>query len=172
VEPGCALAVLSGGGNQAAQKIRKLFEGDDMATERPTNTGDIPTEVIDTDLLIIGGGNAGCFAAIEAKKLDPNLRVTIMEKAHISRSGATAAGMDAINTYIPKGKTPEDLVRWSRSQVGGGPIRNCAERMPRTPHEAVGDLERWGLPLPGRGAARNTGGRWERIRFTESSLSP
>ncbi len=32
---------------------------------------DIPTEVIETDLLIVGGGNAGCFAAIEAKKLNP-----------------------------------------------------------------------------------------------------
>ncbi len=119
-----------------------------MATERPTNTGDIPTEVIDTDLLIIGGGNAGCFAAIEAKKLDPNLRVTIMEKAHISRSGATAAGMDAINTYIPKGKTPEDLVRWSRSQVGGGPIReDLALSNAENLNEAVEDLERWGLPI-------------------------
>ncbi|MCX5718554.1 MAG: FAD-dependent oxidoreductase, partial [Nitrospirae bacterium] len=96
-----------------------------MAEKIPKSLDDIQTEVIETDLLIIGGGNAGCFAAYEAKTKNPSLRVTIMEKAHISRSGATAAGMDAINTYIrtDKGETPEKLVKWSRAQVGGGPIR-------------------------------------------------
>jgi adenylylsulfate reductase, subunit A len=119
-----------------------------MAKELPKDLQEIPTEVIDTDLLIVGGGNAGCFAAIEAKKLAPELKVTIMEKAHISRSGATAAGMDAINTYIPEGKTPEDLVRWSRSQVGGGPIReDLALSNAQNLNEAVEDLERWGLPI-------------------------
>src|SRR5271157_251341 len=119
-----------------------------MAKELPKDLQEIPTEVIDTDLLIVGGGNAGCFAAIEAKKLAPELKVTIMEKAHISRSGATAAGMDAINTYIPEGKTPEDLVRWSRSQVGGGPIReDLALSNARELNEAVEDLESWGLPI-------------------------
>ncbi len=109
---------------------------------------DILEKTIETDLLIIGGGNAGCFSAVEAKKLNPGLKVTIMEKAHVERSGACAAGMDAINTYIPPGKTPEDLVRWSRSQVGGGPIReDLALSNARELNEAVDDLERWGLPI-------------------------
>ncbi len=108
----------------------------------------ITTEIVETDLLIIGGGNAGCFSAVEAKKLDPDLKVTIMEKAHISRSGACSAGMDAINTYIPEGKTPEDLVRWSRSQVGGGPLReDLALSNAQELNESVDDLERWGLPI-------------------------
>lgn len=119
-----------------------------MSKDKPTDINEIPTEVIETDLLIVGGGNAGCFSAIEAKKLNPDLKVTIMEKAHISRSGATAAGMDAINTYIPKGKTPEDLVRWSRSQVGGGPLReDLALSNAENLNEAVEDLESWGLPI-------------------------
>lgn len=80
--------------------------------------------------------------------MNPDLRVTIMEKAHISRSGATAAGMDVINTYIPQGKTPEDLVRWSRSQVGGGPIReDLALSNAKDLNEAVDDLADWGLPI-------------------------
>ena len=119
-----------------------------MSRKIVTDINEVPTEVIETDLLIIGGGNAGCFSAIEAKKVDPKLRVAVMEKAHISRSGATAAGMDAINTYIPEGKTPEDLVRWSRSQVGGGPIReDLALSNARELNEAVEDLESWGLPI-------------------------
>ncbi len=134
-----------------------------MAKELPKDLQEIPTEVIDTDLLIVGGGNAGCFAAIEAKRLAPELKVTIMEKAHISRSGATAAGMDAINTYIPEGKTPEDLVRWSRSQVGGGPIReDLALSNAQNLNEAVEDLERWGLPIlrDDEGKAQYRGG-WD-----------
>lgn len=114
----------------------------------PKTFGEVQVEIITTDLLIIGGGNAGCFVAVEAKKINPNLNVTIMEKANIMRSGACSAGMDAINTYIPEGKTPEDLVRWSRSQVGGGPLReDLALSNARELNEAVDDLERWGLPL-------------------------
>ena len=119
-----------------------------MSKNLPKTIDEIPTEVIETDLLIIGGGNSGCFAAVEAKKIKPDLKVTIMEKAHISRSGACSAGMDAINTYIPPGKTPEDLVKWSRSQVGGGPIReDLALSNARELNQAVDDLEAWGLPI-------------------------
>ncbi|MBI4800245.1 MAG: adenylyl-sulfate reductase subunit alpha, partial [Desulfarculus sp.] len=119
-----------------------------MAHTLPQNLADIPDEIVTCDLLIVGGGNAGCFAAVEARKLSPELDIVIMEKAHISRSGATAAGMDAINTYIPPGKTPEDLVRWSRSQVGGGPIReDLALSNARELNQAVDDLEEWGLPI-------------------------
>lgn len=116
----------------------------------PQSLDEIPTEVIETDLLIVGGGNAGCFAAVEAKSQEPSIRVTIMEKAHISRSGATAAGMDAINTYIrtDKGESPESLVRWSRAQVGGGPLReDLALSNAQLLNESVELLEEWGLPI-------------------------
>ncbi len=116
---------------------------------RPTGLDDVQCVEISVDLLIIGGGNAGCFAAVEARKLRPDVRVAIMEKADIRRSGACAAGMDAINTYIPKGRTPEDLVRWSRAQVGGGPLReDLALSNARELNGCVEDLERWGLPIP------------------------
>ncbi len=111
---------------------------------------DIKTEIIETDLLIIGGGNAGCFAAYEAKTENPSLKVTIMEKAQISRSGATAAGMDAINTYIrqDRGETPESLVRWGRAQLGGGPIcEDLALSNAELLNESVEMLEEWGLPM-------------------------
>ena len=121
-----------------------------MEQKIPKSLEEIPVEVIETDLLIVGGGNAGCFTAVEAKTLDPNLKVTIMEKANISRSGATAAGMDAINTYLrtDKGETPESLVKWSRAQVGGGPIReDLALSNANILNETVDMLEDWGLPF-------------------------
>ena len=57
--------------------------------------------IIDTDVLIIGGGTAGCFAGITlgGKK---DLDVLIVEKANIVRSGCLAAGVNAINAYITK----------------------------------------------------------------------
>lgn len=114
----------------------------------PESLDDVHVEHIACDLLIIGGGNAGCFVAVEAKRLDPACRVVIMEKANIMRSGACSAGMDAINTYIPEGKTPEDLVRWSRAQVGGGPLReDLALSNAEILNDSVDDLERWGLPI-------------------------
>ncbi|MDY0258851.1 MAG: adenylyl-sulfate reductase subunit alpha [Desulfovibrio sp.] len=115
---------------------------------RPASLADIETVEVTADLLIIGGGNAGCFVATEAARLNPQIKTVIVEKADIMRSGACSAGMDAINTYIPEGKTPEDLVRWSRSQVGGGPLReDLALSNAEELNECVDDLERWGLPI-------------------------
>lgn len=114
----------------------------------PISLDEIEIEEVDCDLLIIGGGNAGCFVAVEAARLDPNIKTVIMEKAEITRSGACSAGMDAINTYIPPDKTPEDLVRWSRAQVGGGPLReDLSLSNAKELNQCVEELENWGLPI-------------------------
>ncbi|GAB6126681.1 adenylyl-sulfate reductase subunit alpha [Humidesulfovibrio idahonensis] len=122
--------------------------GGSRAQTMPKTLAEVQVEVVDCDILIIGGGNAGCFVATEAALKDPSLKIVIMEKAEIMRSGACSAGMDALNTYIPEGKTPEDLVRWSRAQVGGGPLReDLALSNARELNESIDDLERWGLPI-------------------------
>ncbi|MDI6729538.1 MAG: adenylyl-sulfate reductase subunit alpha [Thermodesulfovibrionales bacterium] len=119
-----------------------------MKKSLPRTIKDVEEVRIETDLLIIGGGNSGCFVAIEAKEKNPNLDVTIMEKAHIDRSGALAAGMDAINTYIGEGETPETIVAWSRAQVGGGPLReDLALSNAKILNECVESLEKWGVPF-------------------------
>ena len=66
-------------------------------------------KVIHTDVLIIGGGTAGCYGAVTISQ-NSNLSVVIAEKANIKRSGCLAAGVNAINAYIVKGRTPEDYV--------------------------------------------------------------
>ena len=65
------------------------------------------TRKIKTDVLIIGGGTAGCFAAITLGRKS-NLDVVVAEKANIRRSGCLAAGVNAINAYITKGRVPQD----------------------------------------------------------------
>lgn len=74
--------------------------------------------IIDTDVLIIGGGTAGCFAGITlGKKKD--LDVLIVEKANIVRSGCLAAGVNAINAYITKGRVPQDYVDYCKKDADG-----------------------------------------------------
>lgn len=74
--------------------------------------------IIDTDVLIIGGGTAGCFVGITlgGKK---DLDVLIVEKANIVRSGCLAAGVNAINAYITKGRVPQDYVDYCKKDADG-----------------------------------------------------
>ena len=74
--------------------------------------------IIDTDVLIIGGGTAGCFAGITLGKRK-DLDVLIVEKANIVRSGCLAAGVNAINAYITKGRVPQDYVDYCKKDADG-----------------------------------------------------
>jgi len=113
----------------------------------PQSLEEIQVEALETDFLIIGAGNAGCFAAIEAKKLNPDLKVTLVEKAYIDRSGCLAAGMDAINTYIKKGRTLEEFIKWSRSQAGGLLREDLASKVAENLNKPIEEWEEWGLPI-------------------------
>ena len=58
-----------------------------------------------TDILIIGGGTSGCYAALTIGRSAKD-KVLIVEKANIKRSGCLAAGVNALNAYIVKGRKP------------------------------------------------------------------
>ena len=73
-------------------------------------------KVLSTDVLIIGGGTAGCYAALTIKE-ESDLSVIIAEKANIKRSGCLAAGVNAINAYIVKGRKPEDYVDYAKKDA-------------------------------------------------------
>ena len=74
--------------------------------------------VIRTDVLIVGGGTAGCYAAITLGQ-NPDISVTIAEKANIRRSGCLAAGVNALNAYITKGHTPQFYVDYCKKDAAG-----------------------------------------------------
>jgi succinate dehydrogenase/fumarate reductase flavoprotein subunit len=70
------------------------------------------TSILETDVLVIGGGTAGPMAAVKAKQKNPDLRVTVLEKANVKRSGAISMGMDGLNNaVIPGHATPEQYVK-------------------------------------------------------------
>lgn len=78
---------------------------------------EIQVKQLETDVLIIGGGTAGCYAAITLSE-HSDASVLLAEKANIKRSGCLAAGVNAINAYIVKGKRPEDYVEYAKKDAG------------------------------------------------------
>lgn len=75
-------------------------------------------KILNTDILIIGGGTAGCYAALTIREKS-DYSVIIAEKANIKRSGCLAAGVNAINAYIVKGRKPEDYVDYAKKDADG-----------------------------------------------------
>jgi adenylylsulfate reductase subunit A len=73
---------------------------------------------LQTDILIIGGGTAGCFAALTIAE-NSEASVIIAEKANVKRSGCLAAGVNALNAYIVKGQTPETYLSYVRNDAEG-----------------------------------------------------
>ena len=73
-------------------------------------------EVLYTDILIIGGGTAGCYAAMTIRE-HSDYSVLIAEKANIKRSGCLAAGVNALNAYITEGRVPQDYVDYAKKDA-------------------------------------------------------
>ena len=101
-------------------------------------------KILQTDVLIIGGGTAGCYAAYILGS-HPELSVLIAEKANIKRSGCLAAGVNAINAYITKGQTPGDLVAYARKDASGIVREDLLLTMAQQLNEVTQDLEQLGL---------------------------
>ena len=78
----------------------------------------LKTKNLKTDILIIGGGTAGCFAALKIAE-NSEAKVIIAEKANVRRSGCLAAGVNALNAYIVKGQTPETYLTYVRNDAEG-----------------------------------------------------
>ncbi|MBR1592848.1 MAG: adenylyl-sulfate reductase subunit alpha [Ruminococcus sp.] len=75
-------------------------------------------EKLKTDILIIGGGTAGCYAALTVSE-NSESKVIICEKANIKRSGCLAAGVNALNAYITDGRTPQNYVDYCKKDADG-----------------------------------------------------
>ena len=103
-------------------------------------------QIIHTDVLIIGGGTAGCYAALTIREKS-DAKIVIAEKANIKRSGCLAAGVNAINAYIVKGRKPQDYVDYARKDadeiVRGDLLLTMSERL----NEVTKKMEQLGLVI-------------------------
>lgn len=102
-------------------------------------------ERLQTDILIIGGGTAGCYAALTIAERAEDVSVLICEKANIKRSGCLAAGVNALNAYITEGRVPQDYVNYAKKDADGivreDLLRTMAERL----NAVTAKLEQLGL---------------------------
>ena len=104
------------------------------------------TEKISTDVLIIGGGTAGCYAALTISE-NSDKKVLICEKAHIKRSGCLAAGVNALNAYIVEGRKPQDYVDYAKKDADGIVREDLLLTMSEKLNEVTDRLERLGLVI-------------------------
>lgn len=105
----------------------------------------------DCDILVVGGGLAGCMAAIRTGEL--NDRVVLVDKSNPERSGCAATGIDHIWAYFPEvqgreGVTLDDMVKdhvenFSKGLVHREMIRYIAE----TSLDRILDLEHFGVKM-------------------------
>ncbi len=125
------------------------------------------TVVVDTDLLIIGGGMSACGATFEAaywaKK--NGLKVAVVDKAAMDRSGAVAMGLSAINQYIGYAagdNTLEDYVKYVRQDLMGISREDLVYDIARHVDSSVHLFEKWGLPIWKDDAGKYVHeGRWQ-----------
>lgn len=103
-------------------------------------------KIIHTDVLIIGGGTAGCYAALTLRSLS-DASVIIAEKADIRRSGCLAAGVNALNAYITKGHTPQFYVDYAKKDAAGIVREDLLLTMSEGLNEVTKKLEDLGLVI-------------------------
>lgn len=126
----------------------------------------------EVDILIIGGGMAACGAAFEIQRWaeGTNLKIKLVDKAALSRSGAVAMGLSAINTYMGE-NDPSDYVRYVRNDLMGITREDLVYDVGRHVDDSVHNFEDWGLPVwkqPGdegkslrQGGKPVRSGRWQ-----------
>ena len=105
------------------------------------------TEIVRTDVLIIGGGTSGCYAALTIAEEKKDLRVVIAEKANIIRSGCLAAGVNALNAYITEGRTPQDYVDYAKKDAAGIVREDLLYTMSEGLNRVTAKLEKLGLVI-------------------------
>ncbi|GAB4390533.1 MAG: adenylyl-sulfate reductase subunit alpha [Thermodesulfovibrionales bacterium] len=109
---------------------------------------------VETDILIVGGGMSACGAAFEAvrwadaakKAGKGDIKITLVDKAAMDRSGAVAMGLSAINTYMGE-NDPKDYVKYVRGDLMGIIREDLVYDLGRHVDDSVHNFEDWGLPV-------------------------
>ncbi|MCG8547998.1 MAG: FAD-binding protein, partial [Alphaproteobacteria bacterium] len=135
--------------------------------------GSRKTVRVDSDVLVIGGGMAGCGATYESRYWGRDLKIVCVEKANIERSGAVAQGLYAINCYMGMQwgeNQPEDFVQYASNDLMGLVREDLAYDIGRHVDSTVHKFEEWGLPImrdPETGRYQREG-KWQIMIHGES----
>ncbi len=98
-------------------------------------------QTYDTDILILGSGGAGLFAALHAKKASPDLKVTMAAKGLVGKCGCTRMVQGGYNVALSPGDSVE---RHFMDTINGGkwlPNQDMAMRLCETAVIRVQELE-------------------------------
>ncbi|MBP5529983.1 MAG: adenylyl-sulfate reductase subunit alpha [Lachnospiraceae bacterium] len=128
-------------------------------------------KTVESDVLIIGGGTAGCYAAITlCEKSD--LSVCVVDKADIRRSGCLAAGVNALNAYITDGHKPEDYVKYASNDAYGivreDLLTDICERLNHVTH----DMEKRGLTILKDENGQYVSRGWRNLKINGENIKP
>lgn len=100
----------------------------------------------EVDVLVIGGGTGGPMAAVKAKERNPALRVMLLEKANVKRSGAISMGMDGLNNaVIPGHATPEQYTKEITIANDGIVLQKAVLAYAENSFAMIEELDRWGV---------------------------
>ncbi len=129
------------------------------------------TTEITTDVLVIGGGTAGCYAAITLGR-QSGLSVVVAEKADIRRSGCLAAGVNAINAYITEGHKPEDYAEYAKKDAGGIVRMDLLLTMSERLNKVTEDMEKLGLVILKDENGKYVSRGWRNIKINGENIKP
>ncbi len=124
------------------------------------------------DILLIGGGAAGCYAAITLAEKYPACKVLLVDKAGIKRSGCLAAGVNALNAYITPGHVPEDYVEYALADVAGIARDDLLLSMARGVNEVTQRLEKLGLVILKDASGAYVTRGWRNIKINGENIKP
>ncbi|MGN1002125.1 MAG: FAD-binding protein [Oscillospiraceae bacterium] len=104
---------------------------------------------VSVDVLVIGGGHAGCCAGIQAARRGS--RVAVVDKAPIKRSGCGGAGQDHWNTILDNPYSPMSPEENAERAISGGALQGHREYIAvKGTWDALLKLEEMGLPIRDR----------------------
>jgi succinate dehydrogenase/fumarate reductase flavoprotein subunit len=98
------------------------------------------------DIVVVGGGTAGPMAAVKAKEHNPALRVLVLDKAHVKRSGAISMGMDGLNNaVVPGHATPEQYTKEITIANDGIVDQSTVYAYAKHSFATIEQLDKWGV---------------------------
>ena len=128
-------------------------------------------KIIESDVLIIGGGTAGCYAAIRLSESSP-LSIAVVEKAAVKRSGCLAAGVNALNAYITEGHQPMDYVKYAAGDADGIVREDLLLDISEKLNEVTHDMERRGLTILKDKDGKYVSRGWRNLKINGENIKP